>query len=282
MRLRTASGCPTRSNTRQWRLIASALRATVGVWPPPLTERPVPAPDHHPIGISTGVFTASRGDWPTLVGAACKVSSFAVELSALSGDELPGLVRYLLRKPRLPFRYVSVHAPVKHQGLEESALVQQLAELPAWSDRSSRTRMGYPRLARSDPLERVLCSRTWTRGRTPAAPPTRSRPSSRSCLMPASASTLRTLGRSTRRWRWPTSCSTASALGSVTCTSAGSATDTVSPLRQTMNRCLRRYLIAAATFRGSSRRLRLRDGRRSCGRRRWWRLAGRPPATKRD
>jgi hypothetical protein len=67
---------------------------------------------HHPIGISTGVFTASRGDWPTLVGAACKVSSFAVELSALSGDELPGLV--------------------KHQSLEESALVQQLAELPVW------------------------------------------------------------------------------------------------------------------------------------------------------
>jgi len=88
--------------------------------------------DHHPIGISTGVFTASRGDWHTLVGAACKVSSFAVELSALSGDELPGLVRYLLRKPRLPFRYVSVHAPVKHQSLEESALVQQLAELPVW------------------------------------------------------------------------------------------------------------------------------------------------------
>jgi hypothetical protein len=44
--------------------------------------------DHHPIGISTGVFTASRGDWPTLVAAACKVSSFAFELSALSGDEL--------------------------------------------------------------------------------------------------------------------------------------------------------------------------------------------------
>jgi len=88
--------------------------------------------DHHPIGISTGVFTAARGDWPALVGAACKVSTFAVELSALSGDELPGLVRYLLRKPRLPFRYVSVHAPVKHQGLEESALVQQLAEIPVW------------------------------------------------------------------------------------------------------------------------------------------------------
>lgn len=88
--------------------------------------------DHHPIGISTGVFTASRGDWPALVDAACKVSSFAVELSALSGDELPGLISYLLRKPRLPFRYVSVHAPAKHQGLEEPTLVRQLAELPVW------------------------------------------------------------------------------------------------------------------------------------------------------
>jgi hypothetical protein len=39
---------------------------------------------------------------------------------------------YLLGKPRLPFRYVSVHAPVKHQGLEEPTLVQRLAEFPVW------------------------------------------------------------------------------------------------------------------------------------------------------
>ncbi len=88
--------------------------------------------DHHPIGISTGVFEASRGDWPALVDQACNVSTFAVELSALSGDELPGLISYLLGKPRLPFRYVSVHAPVKHEGLEEPALVEQLTELPLW------------------------------------------------------------------------------------------------------------------------------------------------------
>jgi hypothetical protein len=91
--------------------------------------------DHHPIGISTGVFEASRGDWPALVGEACNVSTFAVELAALSGDELPGLISYLLGKPRLPFRYVSVHAPVKHQGLEEPALVEQLTELPLWVSR---------------------------------------------------------------------------------------------------------------------------------------------------
>ena len=86
--------------------------------------------DHRPLGISTGVFEASRGNWPALVDAACDVSSCAVELSALSGDELPGLLRYLLQKPRLPFRYVSVHAPVKHRGIDESELVQQLAEIP--------------------------------------------------------------------------------------------------------------------------------------------------------
>jgi xylose isomerase-like TIM barrel protein len=88
--------------------------------------------DHHPIGISTGAFEASRGDWLALVGEACNVSTFAVELSALSGDELPTLISYLLGKPRLPFRYVSVHAPVKHQGLQDPALVEQLTELPLW------------------------------------------------------------------------------------------------------------------------------------------------------
>jgi hypothetical protein len=88
--------------------------------------------DHHPIGISTGVFDSVRGDWLSLVDAACSVSTFAVELSALSGDELPGLITYLLGKPPLPFRYVSVHAPVKDQGLDEPALVEQLAELPVW------------------------------------------------------------------------------------------------------------------------------------------------------
>ena len=88
--------------------------------------------DHHPIGISTGVFDESRGDWPVLVDAACSVSTFAVELSALSGDELPGLITYLRGKPSLPFRYVSVHAPVKHQALDEPKLVQQLTELPVW------------------------------------------------------------------------------------------------------------------------------------------------------
>jgi hypothetical protein len=60
------------------------------------------------------------------------VSTFAGELSALSGNELPGLLTFLRAKPRLPFRYVSVHTPVKHQGLDEPVLVQQPGGLPLW------------------------------------------------------------------------------------------------------------------------------------------------------
>lgn len=237
--------------------------------------------DHHPIGISTGVFTASRGDWPTLVGAACKVSSFAVELSALSGDELPGLVRYLLRKPRLPFRYVSVHAPVKHQGLEESALVQQLAELPVWVRSIVAHPDGISAAGAFRPLgTRLVLENMDDRkntGRTADEIEAffKKLPDAGFCLDVAHAwsidPTMAVAHELLDRFR--------SRLRHV---HLSSLSDTMSPLLQTMNRCLRRYLIAAATFRGSSRRLRLRDGRRSYGRRRWCRLVRRPPATKRD
>jgi hypothetical protein len=92
--------------------------------------RPLSA--HHPTGVSTGVFVGARGDWPELVAEACRISTFAVELSALSGDELPGLIAYLLAKPRVPFRYVSVHAPVKNREPNESATIAMLDELPLW------------------------------------------------------------------------------------------------------------------------------------------------------
>ena len=69
---------------------------------------------HHPMGVSTGVFE-SRGDWERLVAEATDTSTSAVELSALSEDELPGLIAYLAAGPRLPFRYVSVHAPQESQ-----------------------------------------------------------------------------------------------------------------------------------------------------------------------
>lgn len=86
---------------------------------------------HHPMGVSTGVFE-SRGDWERLVAEATDTSTSAVELSALSEDELPGLIAYLAAGPRLPFRYVSVHAPVKNRKLDDSASAQALRGLPLW------------------------------------------------------------------------------------------------------------------------------------------------------
>ncbi len=83
---------------------------------------------HHPIGVSTGIFAGDRGRWPRLVDDACGISSYVVELSALSGGELPGLLSYLGSGPALPFRYLSVHAPAKN--FDERVAVDQLCELP--------------------------------------------------------------------------------------------------------------------------------------------------------
>jgi sugar phosphate isomerase/epimerase len=63
---------------------------------------------------------------------ACNVSTYAVELSALSEHELPGLIAYLRTNPLLPFRYVSVHAPVKNRHLDEARAARLLGELPLW------------------------------------------------------------------------------------------------------------------------------------------------------
>src|SRR3954447_11881120 len=53
---------------------------------------------HHPLGVSTGVFADLRSSWQELVVEACAVSTYAVELSALSADELSGLVPGLAGK----------------------------------------------------------------------------------------------------------------------------------------------------------------------------------------
>lgn len=85
---------------------------------------------HHPIGASTGYMDFSRGDWTGMVEQAVKVSTFAAELSALGEDELPGLVAFLEGSPRLPFHYLSVHAPTKRRRLPEPELVALLGRLP--------------------------------------------------------------------------------------------------------------------------------------------------------
>ena len=89
---------------------------------------------HYPVGASTGYMTASRGDWPHLVSGALAVSSFAIELSALSEQELPSLIEFLSRQRQLPFRYISVHAPSKGMTMPEAELTGLLDDLPSWID----------------------------------------------------------------------------------------------------------------------------------------------------
>jgi Xylose isomerase-like TIM barrel len=88
---------------------------------------------HLSLGCSTGFMAEHRDDWERLVVEAAAVSSMAIELSALSSHELPGLLAYLRSAPRLPFQFVSVHAPSKDRGREED-LVRELAVIPAWID----------------------------------------------------------------------------------------------------------------------------------------------------
>jgi hypothetical protein len=89
---------------------------------------------HALIGCSTGYMEDDREDWPRLVAQAAAVSSLAVELSAISEPELPGLLDYLRDAPQLPFLYLSVHAPSKAKELDEPQLVDALARLPRWID----------------------------------------------------------------------------------------------------------------------------------------------------
>ena len=89
---------------------------------------------HHPLGASTGYMADAREDWAALVRRACEVSTFAVELRALGERELPGLLAFLAGRPRLPFHYLSVHAPTKGLRLPERELVAVLASLPPHVD----------------------------------------------------------------------------------------------------------------------------------------------------
>ncbi len=106
---------------------------------------------HHPMGASTGIL--ERGaDWPSLVRTACAISTHAVELAAHDVTELPGLVRYLAGRPRLPFRYVSVHTPIKGTLGSDAERVAALLELP----HSVRTLIAHPDLVRDPAPWRAL------------------------------------------------------------------------------------------------------------------------------
>jgi sugar phosphate isomerase/epimerase len=85
--------------------------------------------DHLAIGASTGYMSGHRGDWDTLARTAADESLSAVEFSALSEPELPGLVDWLEAAPSLPFRWIAAHAPAKARAMPEADLVARLARL---------------------------------------------------------------------------------------------------------------------------------------------------------
>jgi len=76
-----------------------------------------------------------RGHWEDLAERAAMESWLAVELSALSLHELPGLIDFLADVNGWPFEYTSVHAPSKGLGaIDDAGLVAMLSELPPWLD----------------------------------------------------------------------------------------------------------------------------------------------------
>ena len=87
---------------------------------------------HLTVGVSTGFMVEQRGDWAALFERSAATSTLAVELSALSQDELPGLTRFLCADPPMPFHYVSVHAPSKGLDVGEDERVHALTALPSW------------------------------------------------------------------------------------------------------------------------------------------------------
>lgn len=86
------------------------------------------------VGPSTGYMVGARGDWPRLVAAAETCSLDVVELSALSGRELPGLLEFLRSEGALPFAHISVHGPSKGWEGSTGALVAALCAIPAQID----------------------------------------------------------------------------------------------------------------------------------------------------
>ena len=97
-----------------------------------LSSRSAVLTSHPMVGCSTGYMDDRRGEWPSLVEEAAHTAPAAVELSALSEGELPGLLSYLAAAPRLPFRFISVHGPSKGRSLSDEQLVEELLRLPVW------------------------------------------------------------------------------------------------------------------------------------------------------
>ena len=83
-------------------------------------------------GSSGYVFEASRSDWPALVGRTCKVSTFAVEELGAFGERASWAADVPADEAASSVPPCQRARAVKHQGLDETALVHQLGGLPLW------------------------------------------------------------------------------------------------------------------------------------------------------
>lgn len=84
------------------------------------------------IGVSTGYMDDARMDWQEMMGRAHSALAEAIEISALSGPELPSLIHWAAHVDPPSFRYVAVHGPTKRIDMEPSELARHLGELPGW------------------------------------------------------------------------------------------------------------------------------------------------------
>ncbi|MGI8845618.1 MAG: TIM barrel protein [Thermoleophilaceae bacterium] len=99
---------------------------------PALLDAPSPVVSRHlSVGCSTGFMVDQRGDWVGLVARSGATPPPLAGLSALSQEELPGLIRFLRTDPSMPFHYLSVHAPSKGVGADEAERVRALMDLPS-------------------------------------------------------------------------------------------------------------------------------------------------------
>lgn len=81
------------------------------------------------VGASTGYMEPLRGRWEEMVREAALVSRAAVELSALSGGELPALAHFLDAAGRPDFGYVSIHGPAKQWVGTPATCAAELADV---------------------------------------------------------------------------------------------------------------------------------------------------------
>src|SRR5690606_26285742 len=89
---------------------------------------------HSPFGVSTGFMWDLRGDWEQQIKLGQSVSSWAIELSALSEEEVQPLLDYLVNAAELSFGFLSVHGPSKNRELPEDRLVELLLEITEYCD----------------------------------------------------------------------------------------------------------------------------------------------------